>query len=141
MPISTPYTIAQSVFFAVISCHRKCLESPVRYVVTVAGSYTLRPTSRIKWLGRVERDAGASSERPSAVSPLHTSFPLLLYPFRLPTSSGEIETSLLPYASRRSPPEPLFTNHQSGGNILGTCICTYADVLTFVLMLVWYERN
>ena len=74
---------------------------------------TLAPagaTSRLKWLGRVERDVRAlwkrSSDRPTL---------LFFFPsFRLLTSSGEIGTSLLPCASLRSPPETLFTNCNKG---------------------------
>ena len=77
-----------------------------------------RPMSRACWIrfrryGRVERSVRESWKRPSGRPTLLTLF-FFSDPFWLPTSSGEIGTSLLSCASRRSPPELLFTNHIKG---------------------------
>ena len=138
MPISTPYH--NHFFFAVISCHRKCSENLLRYVVTEIGSHK-RPTNvppkmvgtgRAGYLsGTFERDVrtGRSSIVEADIRPPHlapfVSSPILSGTY--PTSSGEIGMSLLPCAPLRSPPEPLFANHNKGAVPIIRAIKTHRD--------------
>ena len=116
------HTIAQSVFFLLFSVATGSVRRTFFGTLPPRSAFTTaRSTSRLKWLGRVEKDvrAGRSSgtleHRGSGHRPPHLAhFVFLSDPFRLPTSSGEIGTSLLPCASPRSPSESLFMNHNKG---------------------------
>ena len=120
MPLSTHSTI---IIFAAISCHWKFRRTFFGTLSPRSALTTARPTYRLKRLGQVERDVRAGRSRGTLEhheSSYRTAPPrsrrFLSDPFRLPTSSGEIGTSLLRNlcASLRSPPDPLFTNHNKG---------------------------
>ena len=115
MPISTPSKPNQFLF-AVIICHRM-------FRRTFFGTLSPRSIPQLpdqrpdsnSWDVRTGRSRGTLEHRASAHrTALPCSLHFLADSFRLPTSSGEIGTSLLPCAPLRSPPEPLFTSHTRG---------------------------
>ena len=94
------YNIAHSDFFAVIRYHRKYSSNLLRFVLPRLALTPARPTSRLKWLGRVER--GVKSRVDVVLGPPH--------PAHL-VSSPILSGSPLRVSPVGRPPGPLFTNH------------------------------
>ena len=132
------YTIAQSFFLLLSVATESAQRTFFGTLINVikVGSHT-RPTNvppKMVGTDRAGRASGTLEYRGSGhrTAPL-CSLRFLSDPFRLPTSSEEIGTTLLPCASLRSPPEPLLTNHNkavvptlaSTVGIMYTVLCTH----------------